>query len=179
VGYIYPTNVADNVGIGTQTTAEMISKLYVTNDSTLTGKALAIFNQEESQDILTASASGTSRLSVTNAGNLQFHQASSITTTTGDLTLNSAGSTVFADDLSWTATTPTMSITDGGTITFNDGSNTLMTLADNGTTGNLAVTGDVAVNGADLTSSAAIFNLLNATPTQQLTLPLRQLQPIQ
>ncbi|MHA2426594.1 MAG: MerR family DNA-binding transcriptional regulator [Candidatus Hermodarchaeia archaeon] len=164
-GTIYPTTITNNVGIGTTTPADIESKLFVTNDSTATGKAVAIFDQDESEDIISASASGNSRLTLTNAGNLQFHQASSITTTTGNLTLDSASSTVFADDLSWTATTPTLSITDGGTITVNDGSNTLMTLADAGSDGNLTVTGDVAVNGADLTSSAATFNLLNATPT--------------
>jgi hypothetical protein len=59
------------------------------------GKAVAIFNQTESgQDIITASAAGTPRMTLTNAGNLQFHQASSITTTTGNLTLSPTGNLV-------------------------------------------------------------------------------------
>lgn len=36
---------------------------------------------------------------------------------------------------------------------------------DAGTTGDFVSSGDIAVNGGDLTSSAATFNLLNATPT--------------
>jgi hypothetical protein len=45
------------------------SHLYVSNP-TVTGKALGIFNQLESQDILTASASGVTRFTITNAGSV-------------------------------------------------------------------------------------------------------------
>ncbi len=65
--YLYPDNATDRVGIGTTNTADMISQLYVTNGSTL-GKALAIFNQTEDQDIITASASGTTKFRVDNSG---------------------------------------------------------------------------------------------------------------
>lgn len=82
------TTATDQVGIGTTSPT---GKFEVNNTGLAAlGKALAIFNQAENQDILTASASGTPRLTVTNAGNLQFHQASSITTTTGALTLQPA-----------------------------------------------------------------------------------------
>lgn len=76
---LYPNLNTYNIGIGTTTAGDVISKLYVTNASTtLMGKALAIFNQTESQDIITASASSTPRFTVTNAGNITLHQASTI-----------------------------------------------------------------------------------------------------
>jgi hypothetical protein len=46
-----------------------------------------------------------------------------------------------------------------------DAGNVLMSLADSGTTGLLTVTGDLAVLGGDLTSTASTFNLLNTTST--------------
>src|SRR3990172_2954749 len=67
---IYPTTATNRVGIGTTTEANIISYLYVTN-ANVTGKAVAIFNQTESQDIFTASASGATRLVLTNAGLVQ------------------------------------------------------------------------------------------------------------
>ena len=48
---------------------------------------------------------------------------------------------------------------------FTDGTNTLFTVTDSGTTGDIAASGDAAVNGGDLTTTATTFNLLNATAT--------------
>ncbi|MEN9328200.1 MAG: hypothetical protein RI947_1008, partial [Candidatus Parcubacteria bacterium] len=94
------TTGTDFVGIGTTAPT---GKLQV--EGAVTGKALAIFNETGDQAILTASASGVSRLTVLNDGTLQFHQASSITTTTGNLTLNSAGGiTTVSDNLVVTGT---------------------------------------------------------------------------
>jgi len=76
---LYPNLNTYNAGVGTVTAGDVISKLYVTNaSSTLTGKAVAIFNQTEAQDIITASASSTPRMTVTNAGNIVLHQAATI-----------------------------------------------------------------------------------------------------
>ena len=56
------------VGIGT---TAPISELQVrTNTTTLTGKATAIFDQYEAQDLLTASASGTTKAAITSTGSL-------------------------------------------------------------------------------------------------------------
>ncbi|KKR11168.1 MAG: hypothetical protein UT39_C0010G0001, partial [Candidatus Woesebacteria bacterium GW2011_GWA1_39_21] len=164
-GVIYPTTISNNVAIGTSTTAEAISKLYLTNNSTPTGKALAIFNQNESQDIFSASSSGTPRLTLTNAGNLQFQQASSITTTTGNLTFDSAGSTVFADDLIWSEATPTLTLNNGVTFNIYDGTQNLLTLTDQGTTADLTISGNLIVSGGTITS-AATANLLNTVSTE-------------
>jgi len=69
-----------NLGLGLTSPT---SKLHVYGD--YAGNASAIIDSRN--DILTASASGTPRLTILNSGNLQFHQASDITTTTGALTL--------------------------------------------------------------------------------------------
>jgi len=66
---VFPDSASYRVGIGTVTSADIISPFYVTSGAT-TGKALAIFNQTENQPILTASASGTPKFTITNAGNI-------------------------------------------------------------------------------------------------------------
>ena len=96
-GTLYPTTLNNNVGIGSQTDANIISKLFVTNDGTLTGKAVAIFDQTENQDILTASDSGTTRLRVAQNGNLYI--TGTLNTVSGNLTLDSAGGTTTIDDI--------------------------------------------------------------------------------
>ena len=67
-GTIYPTTLGDKVGIGTTTPGDIISKLFVTGNSTLTGKSVAIFDQTETEDILTASASGQTKFVINNSG---------------------------------------------------------------------------------------------------------------
>jgi hypothetical protein len=62
---------------------------------TFSGTAALIIDQIQNQDIFTASASGTPRLALTNTGNLQFKQASTIDTSAGDLTLGAAGNLIF------------------------------------------------------------------------------------
>ncbi|HXC04191.1 MAG TPA: hypothetical protein VNZ86_05520, partial [Bacteroidia bacterium] len=71
---IYPNTISNQVGIGTTTAGNIISSFYVTRDlaSGALGKALAIFNQTENQDIIAASASGTTKFALTNSGNLEF-----------------------------------------------------------------------------------------------------------
>lgn len=67
---LYLQNATSRVGIGTADVNNIQSQLYVTRDLTSpTGKALAIFDQTENQDILTASASGSLRFVIKNSGN--------------------------------------------------------------------------------------------------------------
>jgi hypothetical protein len=152
-GYIYPTNVADNVGIGTQNTAEIISKLYVTNDSTLTGKALAIFNQEESQDILTASASGTTMMTLGNTGNLVIE--GSIADLSGD-------TLTVSDNLTVSGTTGLTLSGAGGQITFANGET-----IDNDVNGtiNIGAATLQVTGGTGIVSDQATVALLNANTT--------------
>ncbi len=66
-----------------------ISQLHVSRSAAATGKALAVFDQTESQDIITASASGITKFAITNSGVLQLvgGQTSDIDTLT-NATLN-------------------------------------------------------------------------------------------
>ncbi len=89
----YWDNTNKLLGIGNGTP---VGKLDVAG--AVIGKALTIFNETGDQAILTASASGTPRMTVLNNGTLQFHQSSSITTTTGNLTLDSTGGTTTISD---------------------------------------------------------------------------------
>ena len=82
-GYTLSTG---NIGIGI---SAPVAKLHLTG--AVPGKALAIFDETGDQAIFTASASGVPEMTVLHDGTLQFHQANSITTTTGNLTLQPAG----------------------------------------------------------------------------------------
>jgi hypothetical protein len=70
-----------------------------------------------------------------------------ITSSSATLTIDAGSTIAFADDLSWTTATPTLAIANGEVMTITDGTNTLFTLTDAGTTGNLAISGDTTVNG--------------------------------
>jgi len=79
IGFWSPTNTqalmtleaGGKVGIGTLTPT---SQFHLTRSTSLatTGKALAIFDQLENQDIFTASSSGVSKFTITNAGGIKL-----------------------------------------------------------------------------------------------------------
>ena len=74
-----------------------------------------------------------------------------------DVGFTAGGASTRYRDGSITSTTNPFTLSAPTSFTFNDdASNTLMTLTDAGTTGNLTVTGDLAVNGADITSTSAL-----------------------
>ncbi|QQG47494.1 MAG: MerR family DNA-binding transcriptional regulator [Candidatus Woesebacteria bacterium] len=80
------------IGIGPSVTPVSLLHVSNTNENTagLIGKALAIFDQNESQDILTASAAGVTKMKLTNAGVIALNGG----TAGGDLTtLSSAAGT--------------------------------------------------------------------------------------
>ncbi|MDO8335676.1 MAG: kelch repeat-containing protein [Candidatus Saccharibacteria bacterium] len=60
-----------NVGIGTSTPTSTFEVTHAVGSS-VTGKALAVFNQTENQDIFTASSSGTTRFTIGNTGNVEI-----------------------------------------------------------------------------------------------------------
>lgn len=82
-----------------------------------------------------------------------------------------SGFTTFAHtgDDTWTAATPRITITNGETITWHDGTNTLGTLADGGTTGNLGITGTITA-GTGLTVTTGDASIVTATASGAATL---------
>lgn len=93
--YLYPDNVTDRVAIGTTTTASMISQFYVTNGSTL-GKALAIFDQTENQEILVASKSGTTKFVIDTNGRAAIGWSGGVPTLSNPLEVFNEGTTQVA-----------------------------------------------------------------------------------
>ncbi|MBI1982383.1 MAG: site-specific integrase, partial [Candidatus Levybacteria bacterium] len=146
---------------------EIDDMLYIF--ATSAASALTI-NQTSSGPLISASASGSTKFSVSNAGAGTF--ADDLAVNGGDLTttattfnlVNATATTVnfagAATTLSIGATTGTTTVNNALTVT---GATTLSsTLA---VTGNTTLTGDLAVNGGDFTSTATTFNLLNSTVT--------------
>ncbi|MBU1173125.1 MAG: hypothetical protein KKD44_26475, partial [Proteobacteria bacterium] len=83
----------NKLGVGTNSPT---SRLHVaTNTTTLTGKSAFIVDQWETEDILTASASGSTKMTLTNDGTLQLYNASStISNTSGDITIDAASDNI-------------------------------------------------------------------------------------
>ena len=142
----------------------------LTSSGAVTGKALNIFNETGDQNILVASASGTTVMTLGRTGNLSLTVSSS---SNADVNLSSTGDFTISD-----AGTPYATFTDAGVFTLDslnfDGTTIglttdtdLLSLAANALTvnGDLTTTTDIAINGGDLTSTATTFNLLNATVT--------------
>ncbi|KKU17592.1 MAG: PDK domain-containing protein, nonfunctional, partial [Candidatus Pacebacteria bacterium GW2011_GWA1_46_10] len=94
-GKLYPTTLTNLVGIGT---VSPISRLSVVNNpgaGNYTGTAAFLVDQYENQDILTASASGTTKMTLTSDGTLKlYNAASTISNTSGDITLDSASNII-------------------------------------------------------------------------------------
>jgi len=59
-------------------------------------------------------------------------------------------------DIDFNSTTPTLAMDDTGSLVITDGTNTLLTLTDSSDLGNLTITGDLAVNGDDITADGAL-----------------------
>ena len=132
------------LGVGT---ASPIAALDVTRPLTLgaTGKALAIFNQIENQDILTASASGVPQFTIARNGNI---------TSTGDLALNGG-------DITTTNTSASLFNTAATTLNIGGAATTLTLGASTGTTtigNNLVVNRTSTLNGDTLISYDHAFN---------------------
>ncbi len=87
-----------NIGIGTSSPFSKLS--VVAPSANATGKAAFLVDQYESQDILTASASGTTRMVLANDGTLKLLGATStLSNTAGDITIDAASNFIsFAGD---------------------------------------------------------------------------------
>jgi len=71
-------------------------------------------------------------------------------------------------ELNFADTSPTVSIANTGTLSITDGTNTLFSITDDTSEGDVTATGDLAVNGAtsaDITSSTTTASLFNSTVT--------------
>ncbi|NQV89026.1 MAG: hypothetical protein HQ488_01765 [Parcubacteria group bacterium] len=68
-----------------------------------------------------------------------------------DSTMDINGIPSIGADITFNAATPTIVITNGETFAITDGTNTLFSLVDGGTGGNLILTGDLTIAGDDLT----------------------------
>ncbi|MDP3988101.1 MAG: hypothetical protein Q8P80_03070 [Candidatus Levybacteria bacterium] len=109
----YAATVSGQLVVGTATpTSAGIGGMYLTNSATY-GKALAIFNQTESQDIFTASSSGTPRFVIQNGGNVGIG-------TSAPSSLLSVGGTSQFQVNSTGAIAAATGITSSGTITFSN-----------------------------------------------------------
>ncbi|MBU0998297.1 hypothetical protein KJ570_02110, partial [Patescibacteria group bacterium] len=165
-GKVYPTTISNNVGIGTTTAANIISKLFLTNDSTLTGKALAIFNQTESQDILTASASGTTVANLDISGNLAIEGS-----------ISDLSGTVLTIDDDLKVTGNDIQDSGGNVIISSDGSGKIDSLANIATTLTMDVANEINFRDAALKiySSADGQLDIDADTLVQITSPTTQI----
>ncbi|MDO8335762.1 MAG: hypothetical protein Q7T74_03205, partial [Candidatus Saccharibacteria bacterium] len=157
-------NESGLIGIGT---SSPISELHITRALTqgATGKALAIFDQIESQDIFSASSSGVAKFTVSNSGGIT---AAGFTTNGGLLYTNASG--VFAQTGAGSATqcllggtTPTFGSCSTGSVTspFQELSGAIVPL--NSTLDFLL--------GAQASTSAkfAVLNIAGGTPTASIS----------
>jgi len=99
---------------------------------------------------------------IDSSDNITFNPSTDTLTVSGDLAVNGG-------DITSTATTFNLLNTTATTLNIGGAGTTVSIGAATGTTtinnANTVVTGDLAVNGGDITSSATTFNLLNSTVT--------------
>jgi len=150
------TLVAGTLGVTGATT--LSSTLGVTGATTLTGLLNANGGIAVDTSAFTVAGDGTGNTAI--AGTLAV---TGNTTLTGDLAVNGA-------DITTTATgTATLFNTNATTLNIGGVATTVSIGAPTGTTtinnANTTITGDLAVNGGDVTSSSTTFNLLNSTVT--------------
>ncbi len=95
----YAATVSGQLVVGTANpTASTFGNFFLTNSSTF-GKALAILNQTESQNLIAASSSGVAKFNVTSAGNIQSAAGTlwqPIADTVNALSIAKSDGTVFA-----------------------------------------------------------------------------------
>ena len=166
-GSLAPATVTDKLVLGGGTTTN--HQLEV--NGKITGKALVVLNETGNQDIFTASASGTTRFTITNAGDLVLGATTRLT---------QAGVGTFANNtVVGTDTFSANTITDSGALTVKSaaGANTL-TLQGGTTTGNiqffsgsntitsggaLTLAGNVSLTGSNPSLSSTSTNRLDLT----------------
>ncbi len=156
----FPTTTNDVNALSVSYEVTNASTNAVVIDSTFTGGAT---------DLLTYTALAIADINPTNAAGADTVVGFDVSPVTDPgATITSLGVRIgngWDVNLTLDDATTIVDLADAATLTFRDKTNTLLTLTDSGTTGDLAVSGDMAVNGGDLTTSATTFNLLNSTAT--------------
>ncbi len=144
-----------NIGIGNQVTP--LAKLHVISNPLAalytTGRAAAIFDQFENQDIIAASASGVTKLRVTNTSDVIAERFVDLGNTSGTFYIDPANGT-------------TSIVVDGAIIS--DGA---FSITSNGTNGNVTIsagTGDVILGTADSTGAEVCVSLDGSTCTGKI-----------
>ncbi len=123
-----------NIGIGTSSPFSKLS--VVAPSANATGKAAFLVDQYESQDILTASASGSTRLTLSNDGTLNLYNASSsISNLSGNITITPASGLLVV----------TGSASASGDLTLAGGSRSVQTTASNLLTIGGTTTGNIVL----------------------------------
>ncbi|KKU73195.1 MAG: Hemagluttinin family protein [Candidatus Amesbacteria bacterium GW2011_GWB1_47_26] len=161
---IYPNLASYDALVGSITAGDGVGKFTVSGAKT--GKALVVLNETGDQAIWTASASGTTVANLDRSGNLAVEGTISdlggaTLVVADDLQINEGD--LLTDDTTFNlinATATTLNI-GGAATTISLGASTGTTTINNSAT----VTGDLGVNGGDITSSATSFNLLQSTVT--------------
>ena len=137
----HAATVSGQLSVGSSTVdPSTIGNFYLTNDQTY-GKALAILNQTESQDIPTASASGTTVFTLDNSGNI---------TTSGNVAVNGGSLTTTQTTANLFNTTATTLNVGGAATALTMGATTGTTTIRNATT---ALTGNATVGQTGITAS--------------------------
>src|SRR3990167_677402 len=189
-GTLFVSGGNDRIGIGTTSPSTL---LHVRG--AVTGQTLINFDEIGDRDILTASKSGTPRLTITRDGNIKLHQASTIYTIAGDLqlqtssgrndnivirTYDSAASTANGDDIFIAAqdnlylgasslTLETTSSTAGQMLLRSDGS---MTFDTSGGSGSFAFVGGNV--GTGTTGPQTILDILGQCVARGTRIRLRR-----
>lgn len=164
-GNVVLTTISNNVGIGTASPTE---KLEIAGNIKING-GLSMLGQLSADPVTAANGSmyyntTQDRYRCYEGGTWKYCDTSvsgslSGTGTTNTVprftSINTIGNSAIVDNgttvvigtaLTFSETTPTLSITNTGTFTLNDGTNPLLTVADNGTTGTLTVDTLAATN---------------------------------
>ena len=144
-----------NIGIGNQVTP--LAKLHVVSNPLTplytTGRAAAIFDQFENQDIIAASASGVTKFRATNTGDVVAERFVDLGNTSGTYYIDPANGT-------------TSIMVDGNIIS--DGA---FSITSNATNGNITIsagTGDIILGTADGTGAEVCISVDGATCTGKI-----------
>ena len=160
LGVTGATLLSSTLGVAGAVTLD--TTLGVTGDTTLTGD-LEIVGGD-----VTSLATTTVNVFDTNATKLNIGGEAAVDIGASGLDLAVKGTLSVAESAVFTSTfgvTGYQWSANGGDIILTDGTNTMLSVSDAGTTGDLTVTGELAADGTSITTDATTFALLDVVPT--------------